>query len=95
MIIGSWAVLIGIVQLYLATRSELLPGEKNTLLINAIITLAFGVILFFNPFTSAAALVVISGVLAFVFGVVLIAMSVRLKNIEKVIAEESGEASGS
>ena len=29
MIIGSWAVLVGIVQLYIATRSELYPNEKK------------------------------------------------------------------
>lgn len=91
MIIGSWAVLVGIVQLYLATRAELLPGEKNTLLINGIITLIFGVIMFFNPFETATILVVISGILAFVFGIVLIAMSIRLKNIEKVIGKEIQE----
>lgn len=91
MIIGSWAVLVGIVQLYLATRTELLPGEKNSLLINGIITLIFGVILFFNPFETTKILVVISGILAFIFGIVLIAMSIRLKNIEKVIGKEIQE----
>jgi len=91
MIIGSWAVLVGIVQLYLATKAELLPGEKNSLLINGIITLIFGIILFFNPFKTATILVVISGILAFIFGIVLIAMSIRLKNIEKVIGKEIKE----
>lgn len=91
MIIGSWAVLVGIVQLYVATRSELVPGEKNTLLVNGIITLIFGVILFLNPFESATILVVISGVLAFIFGIVLIAMSVRLKNVEKFLEKHLDE----
>ena len=91
MIIGSWAVLVGIVQLYLATKAELLPGEKNSLLINGIITLIFGIILFFNPFKTATILVIISGILAFIFGIVLIAMSIRLKNIEKVIGKEIQE----
>ena len=91
MIIGSWAVLVGIVQLYLATKAELLPGEKNSLLINGIITLIFGIILFFNPFKTATILVIISGILAFIFGIVLIAMSIRLKNIEKVIDKEIQE----
>ena len=88
-VIGIWAVLVGVVQLYLATRAELLSGEKNTLLINGLITLIFGIILFFNPFKSATILVVLSGILAFVFGIVLIAMSIRLKNIEKLTGKES------
>ena len=90
-IIGTWAILVGVVQLYLATRAELLPGEKNTLLINGIITLIFGVIMFIDPFETGKILVVISGILAFVFGIVLIAMSIRLKNIEKVISKEIQE----
>jgi len=88
MIIGSWAVLVGIVQLYVATKSGLVPGEKNTLLVNGIITLVFGVILFFNPFASASFLVVISGILAFIFGIVLIAISIRLKNVEKFFEKQ-------
>lgn len=88
MIIGSWAVLVGVVQLYVATKSELLPGEKNTLLVNGIITLVFGIILFFNPFESAKFLVVISGILAFIFGIVLIAISIRLKNVERFLERQ-------
>jgi uncharacterized membrane protein HdeD (DUF308 family) len=71
--------------LYVARKSELLPGEKNTLLVNGIITLVFGIILFFNPFESAKFLVVISGILAFIFGIVLIAISIRLKNVERFL----------
>lgn len=88
MIIGSWAVLIGIVQLYIATKPELLAGEKNTLLVNGIITLVFGIILFFNPFATAAFLVVISGILAFIFGIILIAMSIRIKNVERFLGKQ-------
>ena len=92
MIIGSWAVLVGIVQLYVATKSGLVPGEKNTLLMNGIITLIFGVILFFNPFASASFLVIISGILAFIFGIVLIAISIRLKNVEKFFEKQRPDA---
>jgi len=94
MIIGSWAVLVGIFQLYVATKSELLPGEKNTLLVNGIITLIFGIILFFNPFQSAAFLLVISGILAFIFGIVLISISIRLKNVEKFLEKQNQKEGG-
>ncbi len=87
MIIGAWAILVAAVQLYLATRSEFIPAEKHTFLINGLISLAFGVILFFNPFETTQMLVVISGILAFIVGVVLIYMAVKLKNIEKTTIE--------
>lgn len=88
MIIGSWAALVGAVQFYIATKSDLLPGEKSTLLVNGIITLTFGVILFLNPFQSAAFMVIISGILAFIFGIVLIAISIRLKNVKRFLDKQ-------
>lgn len=87
-IIGAWAILIAIVQLYLATRPELVPSEKHTFLVNGLITLAFGIILFFNPFKTAQILVIISGILAFIVGIILIYMAIKLKNIEKTVIEE-------
>jgi len=80
-IVGGWAVLIGVLQLYLLLSEELTPGSKKTLLINAIITLAFGVLLFFTPLESASVLVVLSGIMAFVIGIILIVVGLQLKNL--------------
>lgn len=80
-IVGSWAILLGILQIYLLTRFQYSKGTKNTLLANGIITLIFGIILFFNPFQSASFLVIISGILAFIFGIILISVSIKLKNL--------------
>jgi len=91
MIIGAWAILVAVMQFYLATRPDFIPSEKNMFWINGAIALIFGIILFFNPFETAKFLVVISGILAFAFGVVLISMSVRLRNLEKTIIEEVTE----
>jgi uncharacterized membrane protein HdeD (DUF308 family) len=80
-VVGSWAILLGILQLFLLTKTYYSKNTKNILLGNGLITLAFGVILFFNPFQSAAFLVTISGILAFIFGVILISVSIKLKNL--------------
>ena len=80
-VVGSWAILLGILQLYLLVNFQYSSGTKNTLLVNGLITLGFGVLLFFNPFQSASILVAISGILAFIFGIVLIAVSIKLKNL--------------
>ncbi len=87
-VVGSWAILLGIFQLYIMSRMDKTSGSKNTLLINGLITLAFGVVLFLNPFASAAFMVVVSGVLAFIVGIILIALSVKLRNFEKSIVED-------
>jgi len=80
-VIGSWAILLGILQLYLLTQSVFSKGTKNTFLINGLLTLAFGVILFFNPFASASIMLMLSGILAFVFGIILISVSMKVKNL--------------
>lgn len=80
-VIGSWAILLGALQIYLLMKSSFSKGTKNVLLINGLITLAFGTLLFFNPFESARYLVIISGILAFILGVILIAVSIKFKNL--------------
>jgi uncharacterized membrane protein HdeD (DUF308 family) len=80
-VVGSWAILLGALQLYLLLKNQYGKTTKNTLLINGLITLVFGIILFFNPFQSAAVLVTISGILAFIFGVILITISIKIKNL--------------
>ena len=79
-IIGSWAIMMGIVQLYYAFK---LPGSHNSktpLIVNGIITLIFGTLLLFNPFNMARFVVIISGVLALLTGIMLIILSLKLKN---------------
>jgi len=82
-IIGCWALLIGVVQLYLMSKLESTDGSKNTFLINGIVTIIFGVILFFNPFSAAKALLIFTGILAFIIGVILIVLAVKMKSLSK------------
>ena len=81
-VIGSWAILLGALQIYLLLKFEHSKGTKNTLLINGIITIGFGIILFFNPFQAATFMVTLSGILAFIIGVILISLSIKFKNLQ-------------
>ncbi len=79
---GIWAVVIGIVQLFIAL-SLLEPGRyKTVLLFNSTITILFGALLFTNPFGSIVALVWLAGVLAIVFGGVLVFFGFAIRNVE-------------
>ena len=80
-IVGAWAILMGILQLILLANDELSPGSKKSLLVTALITLGFGILLFFTPLGSASVLVVISGLLAFVIGIMLIVFGMQMKNM--------------
>lgn len=80
-VIGSWAILLGVLQLYLLTNNQFTKPTKNTFLVNGLLTIAFGVILFFNPFESASIMLMLSGGIAFVFGIILISVSMKIKNL--------------
>lgn len=86
-IIGIWAILMGSMQLYIMSKLEAGDSSKNTFLINGIVTIVFGVILFFNPFTSAKALLILTGVMAFIIGVVMIIISLKMKNLSKELED--------
>lgn len=81
-IIGSWAVLLGLLQLVLSFKIDPRLSNKRTLLINGGVSLIFGVILFYNPFQAAKFLLVISGVLAIFMGIVLITVAIKMKNFQ-------------
>lgn len=82
-IIGIWAVLVGALQLYLMTQLAPEDKNRNSFLINGVITIIFGVILFFDPFQSAGIFLIVTGVLAFIVGVFLIVLAIKMKSLSK------------
>lgn len=79
-IIGSWAILIGLLQLFIAFKLNPELNGKSTLLINGGLSLIFGIILFFNPFQAAVFVLVLTGILAIVVGAILIIIAMKMKN---------------
>ncbi len=80
-IIGIWAFIIGVVQLWLMSKLSEDNQIRNTLLVSGIVTLVFGILLLIFPFTSAEVLVIISGIFALVSGAMLIYLAIRTKNL--------------
>lgn len=81
-IIGVWAVILGIVQLaILINLKQQLPG-RNILLFNGILTIVMGVMLFFDPVTTAGFLLKILGFFAILFGVLMIYFGFVLKTLK-------------
>lgn len=81
-VVGIWALVIGLVQLFIAL-SLLEPGRyKSVLLTNSAITILFGALLFINPFGSMMAVVWLVGVLAVVFGGILVFFGLSIKNAD-------------
>jgi len=83
MVIGVWAILLGIGELIIALSMMAKGKNRNVFLVNSLLTLVFGVILFFNPFETVVALVFLIGALALVCGAILIYYSINLGVLEK------------
>jgi uncharacterized membrane protein HdeD (DUF308 family) len=79
-IIGSWAIMMGAVQLYYAFNLHGKNNSKTSLIANGILTLVFGTMLLFNPFEIANFVVILSGIMALLAGIMLIVLSLKLKN---------------
>jgi len=79
-VIGIWAIVLGIGQLIIMSALTSKP-DKNYMLYCGLFTLVFGVLMFFNPFTMASVMTVVVGIMAVVIGVVLISFAFKLKNL--------------
>lgn len=93
-VMGLLALVAGILQLLVLVNIDTKFGSKNLMLINALVTLAFGVLMLFNPFETAKALVVLSGVMGLAFGTILIWFSLQLKMLQKQLKQSFVQQSG-
>jgi uncharacterized membrane protein HdeD (DUF308 family) len=81
-IIGIWALVIGAVQLYIALKM-IRPGTSQRLMIiNSVVTLIFGLLLFFNPFAAVKTFVYIIGVMAFIFGAIMLFFAISIRSAQ-------------
>jgi uncharacterized membrane protein HdeD (DUF308 family) len=85
-IIGVWAIILGIVQLAILINVKEKFPSKNILLFNGLLTIVLGVLLFFDPVNTAGFLLKILGVFAILFGILMIYFGFVLKTI-KIIVE--------
>ena len=91
--IGGLAILSGILQLIVLVNIDPVFKSKNIMLMNALVSLAFGVIMLFNPFAVAKALVIASGIMALFFGTMLIWFAFGLRSVLKKIASTENQQS--
>ncbi len=84
-IIGLWALLMGVIQLYTAFNLPEGYNGKMSFIINGIVTIIFGIALLFNPFAMAAYMVILTGVLAVLVGIVLLFLAFKLKSFRVTI----------
>src|SRR5215475_14122232 len=83
MFIASWAIFIGAVQIWAAIALRKVLDREWLLILNGVLSIVFGAILFAQPGAGALALVWIIAWYAMVFGGLYIALAFRLKQYKR------------
>ena len=80
-IIAAWAVITGVLELFVAIRLRRLIQNELWLILGGVASLVFGFVLFAAPGAGALALVWLIAAYAIIFGVLLIALAFRLHGL--------------
>ena len=91
LIIAAWAILTGIFELAAAIRLRREISNEWLLALSGVLSILLGVLLVIQPVTGTLAVIWIIGAYSLVFGVVLIALGVRLRSWHTLDEPSSGQ----
>jgi uncharacterized membrane protein HdeD (DUF308 family) len=83
---GIWAIIIGILQFLAYRRYRELEMNSGLILINAVISLAVGITILFNPFGSAKIIALFIGIYTITYGLFTIYAAYRIARKPKSIS---------
>ena len=88
--IGLWSVIIGAFMLLVILSTRDIMINRGFFVFSAILSLLFGILLIINPFESASAFIIISGIIAMAFGIIMMmfGFAVRKNNSEVIVNNE-------
>jgi len=81
-VIAGWAVITGALEIAAAIRLRREIRGEGLLILNGALSVVFGVFVMIAPLAGALAVVLLIGAYAFVSGIVLIALGVRLRRAQ-------------
>jgi uncharacterized membrane protein HdeD (DUF308 family) len=79
--IAAWAIAVGVIELVLAFTLPLSGGRSLLLLLSALVTGFFGVVMFARPGAGAIALLALIGAFALITGITQIAYALELRRV--------------
>jgi len=92
--IAAWAIVTGIMQIVTAIRWRKTIQNEIWLILAGISSTVFGVLLLALPLAGFLALAAMIGGFSIAWGIILIALGLRLRGVEKQLAAPGGAAAG-
>jgi uncharacterized membrane protein HdeD (DUF308 family) len=86
-LIGIWAAIIGILQLVILFFMHKHLTNGPILLINGLLTIVLGIVIFFHPFEFADTIGKLIGIFAIVFGITMIYLSFLIRKAVKTATQ--------
>jgi uncharacterized membrane protein HdeD (DUF308 family) len=86
-LVGLWAILTGIFQV--VAGFELSISRDWLLVLAGVLSIVFGVLVFFNPVGGALAIVWLIGIYALVFGITMLVFGIRLRSLGGTLAPQA------
>jgi uncharacterized membrane protein HdeD (DUF308 family) len=83
LIVGIWAVMAGIFEIFAGFAPRETAGTRALFLLTGLVSVAFGVVLFAHPNIGAFALALLFGLYTLIYGVSLIVMGIDARRIGK------------
>ena len=87
-VIGSWAIVIGLLQIASAFELLLDGGDRALLVLSGLVSIAFGVIMWIRPGAGALALITLIAAFAIVTGTTLLVTGYRIRRRSEEVAEQ-------
>lgn len=79
-IVGFWAIATGVFEIIAAVELRKYIKNEFWLLFTGVVSILFGIMVFMNPVMAGIAFTIVIGVYALFFGILLIALAMKLKN---------------
>jgi uncharacterized membrane protein HdeD (DUF308 family) len=88
LLIGVWAIILGIFQVAILVNLGKSLSNKNILLFNGLLTMALGLLLCLKPLAMMSLMAHLVGALAVLFGIIMIYLSLLLRKVTVVRGKE-------
>ncbi len=89
LLLGIWAIILGILQLVILWNVKRNLSNKNIILFNGLLTIALGIVMILEKDTVGAFIIKVIGVLAILLGIIMIYLSIIIRKTTILTDDET------